>query len=86
MLFTVVSKGREFFVKSEDSIGGTYWKALYFEYTDGTFKTRKEKDKHLGFLGPIIRAEVGDTIKVTFRNRVNVQLVTVLDQRSTFCG
>ena len=76
MKFTVFSKGYEFFVKSEDSIGGKYWKALYFEYADDTFITRKEKDQHLGFLGPVIRAEVGDTIKVTFRNKVDVQLIS----------
>ena len=68
----VFSKGHEFFARSEDSIGGKYWKALYFEYTDDSFTTRKVKDKHVGFLGPVIRAEVGDTIKVTFRNKVDL--------------
>ena len=46
-------------------------KAIYREYTDGTFKTLKPRApewEHLGFLGPLIRAEVGDTIKVVFRN------------------
>ncbi|XP_028410186.1 hephaestin-like protein [Dendronephthya gigantea] len=65
------SKGHEFFVKSNDSIGGQYWKALYFEYTDESFTTKKPKHEHLGFLGPVIRAEVGDTIKVTFRNKAS---------------
>jgi len=52
-------------------IGRKYIKALYFEYTDETFTTRKERpaaEEHLGFMGPVIRAEVGDTIYVTFRN------------------
>ena len=65
------SKGYEFFAKSNDSIGGQYWKALFIEYTNGSFTTRKVKDKHLGFLGPVIRAEVGDTIKVTFKNKAS---------------
>jgi len=46
-------------------------KALYREYTDATFTTLKPRPpawEHLGFLGPLIRAEVGDTIKVVFRN------------------
>ena len=46
-------------------------KALYREYTDATFATLKPRPaewEHLGFLGPLIRAEVGDTIKVVFRN------------------
>jgi manganese oxidase len=54
-----------------DRIGSTYRKALYREYTDATFTKLKPKDpkwEHTGFLGPVIRAEVGDTIKVVFRN------------------
>jgi FtsP/CotA-like multicopper oxidase with cupredoxin domain len=46
-------------------------KALYREYTDDTFSTlapRASEWEHLGFLGPLIRAEVGDTIVVVFRN------------------
>ncbi len=44
---------------------------MYFEYTDDTFTTRKERspeDEYLGYLGPVIRAEVGDTIKVCIRH------------------
>jgi manganese oxidase len=46
-------------------------KAVYHEYTDATFKTRKPRApewEHLGLLGPVIRAEVGDQIQVTLRN------------------
>lgn len=49
----------------------TYRKAVYHEYTDGTFSTPKPRPpewEHLGILGPLIRAEVGDTIKVFFKN------------------
>jgi FtsP/CotA-like multicopper oxidase with cupredoxin domain len=49
----------------------TYHKVLYREYTDSTFKTLKPRApewEHLGFLGPLIRAEVGDTIRVVFQN------------------
>lgn len=52
----------------------TYRKAVYREYTDASFATLKARPpawEHLGILGPLIRAEVGDTIKVTFRNRTN---------------
>src|SRR5947199_1518586 len=57
-----------------DRIGSTYRKALYREYTDATFSTLKPKDpkwEHTGLLGPVIRAEVGDTIKVVFRNNAS---------------
>jgi FtsP/CotA-like multicopper oxidase with cupredoxin domain len=52
-------------------IGTTYRKAVYREYTDETFsklKPRSPEWEHAGILGPIIRAEVGDTIRVTFKN------------------
>lgn len=52
-------------------IGSTYRKALYREYTDETFTTLKPRPtewEHAGLLGPVLRAEVGDTIKVVFKN------------------
>ncbi len=52
-------------------VSTAYKKILYREYTDGTFSTLKPRGAkwdHLGFLGPMIRAEVGDTIKILFRN------------------
>jgi FtsP/CotA-like multicopper oxidase with cupredoxin domain len=55
-------------------IGHVYRKAVYREYTDGTFATRKPRppqDEYLGLLGPILRAEVGDTIKVIFKNNTS---------------
>jgi hephaestin len=55
-------------------IGHVYRKALYREYTDGTFATRKRRlpqDEYLGLLGPILRAEVGETIKVVFKNNAS---------------
>ena len=50
-----------------------YRTAVYQEYTDGTFsqvKPRPAEWNHLAFLGPLIRADVGDTIRVVFRNRL----------------
>jgi len=45
------------------------WKKTRFvEYTDGTFSQRKPQPEWLGILGPIIRAEVGDSVVVHFRN------------------
>lgn len=52
-------------------IGHIYKKAIYREYTDATFTTLKPRqadEQYLGILGPILRAEVGDTIKVVFKN------------------
>ncbi len=65
------------FAKSSGSQGmldpnqTTYRKTIFHEYTDSTFrrlKPRPDAWAHLGILGPLLRAEVGDTIKVVFRN------------------
>ena len=52
-------------------IGTVYRKAIYREYTDDTFTTLKARPpewEHTGMLGPVLRAEVGETIRVVFRN------------------
>jgi FtsP/CotA-like multicopper oxidase with cupredoxin domain len=53
----------------------TFVKAVYREYTDATFQTLKPQPpewQHLGMLGPLIRAEVGDTVKVVFKNNTGL--------------
>jgi FtsP/CotA-like multicopper oxidase with cupredoxin domain len=40
----------------------------YFQYTDASFSTQVTQPDWLGILGPIIRAEVGDTVLVHFCN------------------
>ncbi|XP_063169509.1 hephaestin isoform X1 [Candoia aspera] len=68
------SFSERFFKQSSSQPGGTYWKAKYIEYTDGTFRVEKERteeEKHLGILGPVIKAEVGDTIQVAFANKAS---------------
>jgi hephaestin len=52
-------------------IGSVNKKAIYREYTDATFKTLKPRppqEAYLGLVGPILHAEVGDTIKIVFKN------------------
>jgi FtsP/CotA-like multicopper oxidase with cupredoxin domain len=52
----------------------SYRKALFREYTDASFSQLKPRDPdwvHLGILGPLLRAEVGDTIKVVFKNNAS---------------
>jgi manganese oxidase len=59
------------------AVGTSYLKVLYREYTDSTFTTLKARPaewRHLGFLGPLLRAVVGDTIRVVFRNNANHRL------------
>ena len=58
---------------TRNRVGTTYIKARYVAYTDATFTTHVPRDAsgdwdHLGFLGPVLRAEVGDVVEVTFRN------------------
>jgi FtsP/CotA-like multicopper oxidase with cupredoxin domain len=60
--------------RSEDPIGSKYKKAIFVEYTDATFKERKPRPaawQHLGILGPIIHAQVGNKIRVVFHNKAS---------------
>ena len=53
------------------AVGTVYKKLLLREYTDEAFRTLKQRPpewEHLGFLGPLLRAVVGDTIRVVLRN------------------
>jgi FtsP/CotA-like multicopper oxidase with cupredoxin domain len=52
-------------------IGKVYRKAVYREYTDESFtklKPRAPEWDHAGILGPILRGEVGETLRVVFKN------------------
>jgi manganese oxidase len=61
-----------FFAKAKPRpVSSVYRKVLYREYTDSSFRTLRPRPpewQHLGFLGPVIHAVVGDTIRVVFRN------------------
>uniref|UniRef100_A0A8C7MZ89 ferroxidase n=1 Tax=Oncorhynchus kisutch TaxID=8019 RepID=A0A8C7MZ89_ONCKI len=55
-------------------IGGSYMKVVYRGYTDDTFTTRQPlspETQHLGILGPVLRAEVGDILQVVFLNKAD---------------
>ncbi|XP_004464227.2 coagulation factor V isoform X1 [Dasypus novemcinctus] len=51
--------------------GTVYKKVVFRKYLDSTFTKhdpRGEYEEHLGIVGPVIRAEVGDVIQVRFKN------------------
>jgi tetratricopeptide (TPR) repeat protein len=53
-------------------IGMRYRKSIYREYMDSSFQRLKVRSghwRHLGMLGPLLRAEVGDEIRIVFKNR-----------------
>jgi hypothetical protein len=64
-------KAKVYAARGADRIGSTYKKAHYIEYTDASFTRRKPRppgSQYLGIVGPVIRAEVGDKIRIVFRN------------------
>jgi FtsP/CotA-like multicopper oxidase with cupredoxin domain len=69
---TAFSPDQQVFVqRAKDRVGSRYLKCLYRAYTDSSFTTpvvRPVADAYLGALGPTLHAEVGDTLKVVFRN------------------
>jgi FtsP/CotA-like multicopper oxidase with cupredoxin domain len=60
--------GKRLPMTPRNAIGLKYRKAVYDEYTDGSFSQLKPRPSYFGILGPVIRAEVGDTIVVHFKN------------------
>ncbi|KAF1378555.1 hypothetical protein PFLUV_G00191770 [Perca fluviatilis] len=68
------SASEVYFGRDGGRIGGDYMKVIYEEYTDNTFTTTKPQTpdtQHLGILGPVLRAEEGDTLRVTFMNKAD---------------
>jgi FtsP/CotA-like multicopper oxidase with cupredoxin domain len=61
-----------FVTPGPDRIGSVYHKVLYVGYTDETFTKKSERDPTLGFLGPIVHAEVGDTIRFVLHNASSI--------------
>ncbi|KAI7867731.1 Cupredoxin [Spinellus fusiger] len=58
-------------LKAQTTLGTCYYKALYREYTDATYTTLVQTPQWQGNMGPILRAQVGDTLQVHFWNRAN---------------
>lgn len=57
------------------TIGSKYLKTRYVQYTDQTFTVKVERRSsmaHLGLMGPVIRARVGEVIIVHLRNRASL--------------
>ena len=72
---TFVLKGENEIARPPSAKSNTYLKAVYREYTDATFTTLRPRPpewEHLGILGPLIRAEVGDVVKIVFKNNAHL--------------
>src|SRR3954453_6263763 len=66
--------GKAFTESGPHRIGHVYKKAVYHEYTDGSFsalKPRAADEQYLGIVGPILRGAVGDTIRIVFKNNAS---------------
>ncbi|KAH3853725.1 hypothetical protein DPMN_096257 [Dreissena polymorpha] len=59
-------------VNKPDRVGSRYWKYVYKRYTDSSYVNEIPRDKSFGFVGPLIRAEVGDILRIHFRNDISI--------------
>lgn len=69
-----MDEAKVFVERKEGRVGRVHRKAVYIEYADDKFETRKPRPAewaHLGILGPTLRAEVGDVIRVIFKNKTS---------------
>jgi hypothetical protein len=67
-------RARIFIENGPSQIGKIYKKAVYREYTDASFtklKLRGPEWQHLGIVGPLLRGETGDTLKIVFKNNAH---------------
>lgn len=60
--------------KTNYSMGTNVVKALFRQYTDDTFTEEVPYPGHRGLLGPLVYAEVGQTITVVFRNMLDFEV------------
>lgn len=68
----ICSKDYVYTNNNETFLGTKYLKLVFVQYTDATFNTPRSKTKDeetQGFIGPIIKVEVGETLTVVFRNQ-----------------
>ncbi|XP_040896762.1 ceruloplasmin [Toxotes jaculatrix] len=57
-----------FLKRGPQRIGPIYKKAVYKQYTDATYRIEVAKSDWLGYLGPLLMAEEGDTLIVHLKN------------------
>lgn len=57
-----------FLQRGPQRIGSVYKKAVYKQYSDATYETEVAKAEWLGYLGPLLMAEQGDTVVIHLRN------------------
>lgn len=61
-----------YMAQSNATIGRVYRKANFVGYTNASFTERLAlPSDHLGLLGPVIRASVGETVRITVRNQLD---------------
>ncbi|KAI8147273.1 Cupredoxin [Fennellomyces sp. T-0311] len=56
---------------SPTQIGSQYYKAVYQEYTDKTYTQPSPRPQWQGLMGPVLRAEVGDTLHIHLWNNAS---------------
>jgi manganese oxidase len=86
-------RARIFVENDAGHIGRVFKKAVYREYTDASFtklKPRVPEWEHLGIVGPVLRGEAGDTLKIVFKNNAHFPFSMhphgVWSHNSCFCG
>jgi hephaestin len=69
-----MDEAKVFVERKDGRPGRVHRKAVYVEYADDKFEKPKPRPRewaHLGMMGPVLRAEVGDVIRVIFKNKAS---------------
>ena len=53
-------------------MGSEYSKYVYKQYTDAIYSQQMPVPESQGFVGPLLRGEVGEIMKIHFRNEADI--------------
>lgn len=67
-LYVLYRHADTFLEQGPHRIGSQYKKAVYKQFRDASYSEEVPKPAWLGFLGPVLKAEVGDVIVVHLKN------------------
>lgn len=75
LLIPAVSSDRylnDTLINKADRVGSKYSKYVYKLYTDSSYTTEIPSPASFGYVGPLMRGEVGEVMRIHFRNNIDI--------------
>ncbi|KAH3871354.1 hypothetical protein DPMN_034553 [Dreissena polymorpha] len=65
---------QETLINRHNRVGSRFSKYVYKEYSDSSFRSEIPKLSSYGLVGPLLHGEVGEVLRIHFRNEAEVPL------------